>query len=166
MVAIKRSFFLINLKLSHHVRLKKNGRKCFATALAKRKEPSENSRSQEQPVFPVTVPKNILSQSAAAVFGLKKNGRKCFATALAKRKEPSENSRSQEQPVFPLRVPKNILSQSAAAVFGLGFIDAGYSGDWSRIGVISKESEDLLKVAAFVVIPLCVFLIFSVSKEE
>eukprot|EP00258_Populus_trichocarpa_P032982 XP_024449001.1 uncharacterized protein LOC112326027 isoform X2 [Populus trichocarpa] len=164
MVAIKRSFFLINLKLSHHGCLKKNGRKCFATALAKRKEPSENSRSQEQPVFPVTVPKNILSQSAAPVFRLKKNGRKCFATALAKRKEPSENSRSQEQPVFPLRVPKNILSQSAAAVFGLGFIDAG--GDWSRIGVISKESEDLLKFAAFVVIPLCVFLIFSVSKEE
>ncbi|KAL9399612.1 hypothetical protein Peur_008573 [Populus x canadensis] len=163
MVAIERSFFLINLKLS---RQKKNGRKCFATALAKRKEPSESSRSQEQPVFPLRVPKNILSQSAAAVFGLKKNGRKCFATALAKRKEPSENSRSQEQPVFPLRVPKNILSQSAAAVFGLGFIDAGYSGDWSRIGVISKESEDLLKVAAFVVIPLCVFLIFSVSKEE
>ncbi|XP_061966300.1 uncharacterized protein LOC133690122 isoform X2 [Populus nigra] len=125
---------------------------------------TESSRSQEQPVFPLRVPKNILSQSAAAVFGLKKNGRKCFATALAKRKEPSENSRSQEQPVFPLRVPKNILSQSAAAVFGLGFIDAG--GDWSRIGVISKESEDLLKVAAFVVIPLCVFLIFSVSKEE
>jgi hypothetical protein len=116
---------LINLKLSHHGCLKKNGRKCFATALAKRKEPSENSRSQEQPVLSVTVPKNILSQSAAAVFGLKKNGRKCFATALAKRKEPSESSRSQEQPVFPLRVPKNILSQSAAAVFGLGFIDAG-----------------------------------------
>ncbi|XP_011012250.1 PREDICTED: uncharacterized protein LOC105131878 isoform X2 [Populus euphratica] len=70
MVAIKRSFFLINLKLSHHGRLKKNGRKRFATALAQRKEPSENSRPQEQPVFPLRVPKNILSQSAAAVFGL------------------------------------------------------------------------------------------------
>ncbi|KAB5552752.1 hypothetical protein DKX38_010063 [Salix brachista] len=117
MVAIKRSFLLINLELSHHV-------------------------------YP------------------EKNGRKCLTTTSAKKKESSENPRSQEQPPFPLRAPKNLLSQSAVAVFGLGFIDAGYSGDWSRIGVISKESEDLLKVAAFVVIPLCVFLIFSISKEE
>ncbi|KAJ6362150.1 hypothetical protein OIU78_002537 [Salix suchowensis] len=117
MVAIKRSFLLINLELSHHV-------------------------------YPV------------------KNGRKCLTTTSAKKKESSENPRSQEQPLFPLRAPKNLLSQSAVAVFGLGFIDAGYSGDWSRIGVISKESEDLLKVAAFVVIPLCVFLIFSISKKE
>ena len=40
-----------------------------------------------------------------------------------------------------------------------------YSGDWSRIGVISKENEDLLKFAAFIVVPLCIFLIFSISKE-
>ncbi|KAJ6698681.1 DNA-DIRECTED RNA polymerase SUBUNIT BETA [Salix purpurea] len=117
MVAIKRSFLLINLELSHHV-------------------------------YP------------------EKNGRKCLTTTSAKKKESSENPRSQEQPLFPLRAPKNLLSQSAVAVFGLGFIDAGYSGDWSRIGVVSKESEDLLKVAAFVVIPLCVFLIFSISKKE
>uniref|UniRef100_A0A6N2MQW4 DUF7887 domain-containing protein n=1 Tax=Salix viminalis TaxID=40686 RepID=A0A6N2MQW4_SALVM len=97
MVAIKRSFLLINLELSRHV-------------------------------YP------------------EKNGRKCFTTTSAKKKESSENPRSQEQPLFPLRAPKNLLSQSAVAVFGLGFIDAGYSGDWSRIGVISKESEDLLKV--------------------
>ncbi|KAI3709242.1 hypothetical protein L2E82_39002 [Cichorium intybus] len=57
-----------------------------------------------------------------------------------------------------------IVSQAAVAVLGLGFIDAGYSGDWSRIGVISKETEDLLKVVAFIVIPLCFFLIFSISK--
>ncbi|RWV83839.1 hypothetical protein GW17_00054503, partial [Ensete ventricosum] len=29
-----------------------------------------------------------------------------------------------------------------------------YSGDWSRIGVISKETEDLLKIAAYLVTPL------------
>ncbi|RZR75478.1 hypothetical protein BHM03_00058845, partial [Ensete ventricosum] len=28
-----------------------------------------------------------------------------------------------------------------------------YSGDWSRIGVISKETEDLLKIAAYLVTP-------------
>lgn len=41
-----------------------------------------------------------------------------------------------------------------------------YSGDWSRIGVISKESEELLKVAAFLVTPLCLFLVFYLSKDE
>jgi hypothetical protein len=40
-----------------------------------------------------------------------------------------------------------------------------YSGDWSRIGVISKETEDLLKLAAFAVAPFCIFLIFSFSRE-
>lgn len=31
--------------------------------------------------------------------------------------------------------------------------------------MISKESEDLLKIAAFVVVPLCLFLIFSFSEK-
>lgn len=32
--------------------------------------------------------------------------------------------------------------------------------------MISKEAEDLLKVAAFVVVPLCIFAIISISKEQ
>lgn len=31
--------------------------------------------------------------------------------------------------------------------------------------MISKEAEDLLKIAAFIVVPLCIFLIFSFSSE-
>ncbi|KVI01366.1 uncharacterized protein LOC112501123 [Cynara cardunculus var. scolymus] len=64
------------------------------------------------------------------------------------------------------KYPLKIVSQAAVVVLGLGFIDAGYSGDWSRIGVISKENEDLLKAAAFIVVPLCIFLIFSISKPN
>lgn len=48
----------------------------------------------------------------------------------------------------------------------VGMIKFRYSGDWSRIGVISRETEDLLKVAAYVVSPLCIFLIFAISEEE
>ncbi|EPS64943.1 hypothetical protein M569_09846, partial [Genlisea aurea] len=51
-------------------------------------------------------------------------------------------------------------------IFALGFIDAGYSGDWSRIGVISTETEDFLKAAAFVVVPLCIFAIISLSLKR
>lgn len=40
-----------------------------------------------------------------------------------------------------------------------------YSGDWSRIGVISKETEDLLKLSVFLVVPLCLFIIFTLSKD-
>ena len=40
-----------------------------------------------------------------------------------------------------------------------------YNGDCSRIGVISKETKDLLKFAALIVVPLCIFLIFAFSKE-
>ncbi|KAJ1433568.1 putative transmembrane protein [Sesbania bispinosa] len=90
-----------------------------------------------------------------------------FWTPLAKRKDFQENSKSQQaqQPFFSLRVSKSILARAAIGVFGLGFIDAGYSGDWSRIGVITPQSEELLKLAAFLVVPFCVFLIFSLSNE-
>ncbi|XP_061990869.1 uncharacterized protein LOC133709223 [Rosa rugosa] len=99
---------------------------------------------------------------------VKKNGRE-FGTILAKRRDlqPENPSTQGGKFVFPpLRVSNTILARSVVAVLGLGFIDAGYSGDWSRIGVISKEIEDLLKVAAFLVVPFCLFLIFSISKEQ
>ncbi|TKY54662.1 hypothetical protein E2542_SST19074 [Spatholobus suberectus] len=91
--------------------------------------------------------------------------RRKFRTTLAKRKEFQENGKSQQRPFIPLRVSKPILARGAIGVFGLGFIDAGYSGDWSRIGVITPQSEELLKVAAFLVVPLCIFLIFSLPNE-
>ncbi|KAM1110915.1 hypothetical protein ACFX13_010324 [Malus domestica] len=100
----------------------------------------------------------------------RKNGREFGGTfLLAKRKDMPEDSRTspEQQLVFPLRirVSNTVLARAAVAVFGLGFIDAGYSGDWSRIGAISKESEELLKISAFLVVPFCLFLIFSFSKE-
>lgn len=54
--------------------------------------------------------------------------------------------------------------QVFVAVMTLGFIDAGYSGDWSRIGVLSVEQENLLKTAAFFVVPVSVGLIWKLSK--
>nr|GEU29096.1 retrovirus-related Pol polyprotein from transposon TNT 1-94 [Tanacetum cinerariifolium] len=62
---------------------------------------------------------------------------------MAKKDDISQNSK--------VNSSLKIVSQVGVAVLGLGFIDAGYSGDWSRIGVISKENEDLLKLAAFLV---------------
>lgn len=56
--------------------------------------------------------------------------------------------------------------KSAIVLFGLGFLDAGYSGDWSRIGVISKEIEDGLKLAAFLVVPLSFLLAYFISDED
>ncbi|GAV77700.1 hypothetical protein CFOL_v3_21171 [Cephalotus follicularis] len=101
---------------------------------------------------------------SCCLFG-KTNGKK-FPTVLAKGRDWSENSGTNRPNKFPLRLlSKTLLARSVVAVFGLGFIDAGYSGDWSRIGVISKESEELLKVAAFLVVPLCIFFIISISKE-
>ncbi|GAY48523.1 hypothetical protein CUMW_112310 [Citrus unshiu] len=93
---------------------------------------------------------------------------KSFIT-LAKKKDLPETSSAQQQnekPIFPIKVSNLILSRAAVAVLGLGFIDAGYSGDWSRIGVISEETEALLKVAAFGVVPLCIFFIFSFYEES
>ncbi|XP_028086986.1 uncharacterized protein LOC114287741 isoform X1 [Camellia sinensis] len=98
---------------------------------------------------------------------VKKNGTKFRSiTVVAQKRELGEKSRDKQEPLFSLRVSNTILAQSVVTVLGLGFIDAGYSGDWSRIGVISKEAENLLKLTTFVVIPLCLFLIFSFSKKQ
>ncbi|XP_016647249.1 PREDICTED: uncharacterized protein LOC103323386 [Prunus mume] len=111
--------------------------------------------------------KTLIFNKLSPYLFVKKNGRE-FGTISAKRRHLPEDPSTQEQFIFPLRVKISnpIVAGSVVAVLGLGFIDAGYSGDWSRIGVISKESEDLLKVAAFVVVPLCVFLIISFFKEQ
>ncbi|CAH9142333.1 unnamed protein product [Cuscuta epithymum] len=92
----------------------------------------------------------------------KSSPRKHGVFALAGKRKSSP---AQENPILPLKLSKTTLAQSALGVFALGFIDAGYSGDWSRIGVIPKESEDVLKIAAFFVVPLCLFIIFSFSKK-
>ncbi|CAL5352728.1 unnamed protein product [Camellia sinensis] len=98
---------------------------------------------------------------------VKKNGTKFrSSTVVAQKRELGEKSMDKQEPVFSLRVSNTILAQSVVTVLELEFIDAGYSGDWSRIGVISKEAENLLKLTAFVVIPLCHFLIFSFSKKQ
>ncbi|KAL3746231.1 hypothetical protein ACJRO7_015222 [Eucalyptus globulus] len=94
------------------------------------------------------------------------NGRNLGAILAKKGDLTDRSSKTRRQPGFALRVSNPLLTKAAIAVFGLGFIDAGYSGDWSRIGAISKEGEDLLKIAAFVVVPLCIFAIFSVSKDS
>ena len=41
-----------------------------------------------------------------------------------------------------------------------------YSGDWSRIGAISKDTEELLRRGAYVVVPLSLALIFSLSQDS
>ncbi|XXG81259.1 hypothetical protein AAC387_Pa09g1937 [Persea americana] len=94
----------------------------------------------------------------------KNNGRKSWPTS-AKGRNLSEKSNGKD-PIFPLRVSNALIARSVVAVLGLGFIDAGYSGDWSRIGAISRDTEELLKVATYVVSPLCLFLIFAISGEE
>ncbi|VAH88059.1 unnamed protein product [Triticum turgidum subsp. durum] len=53
---------------------------------------------------------------------------------------------------------KTVLLRAGAVLFALGFVDAGYSGDWSRIGAISKDAEELLKLGAYAVVPLCLAL--------
>ncbi|KAG6414162.1 hypothetical protein SASPL_126880 [Salvia splendens] len=99
-----------------------------------------------------------------------RNTRKQFVISptIAKRKEYSLNSTTPKKTIFPLKLfsNKNRIIQSSIGVLALGFIDAGYSGDWSRIGAISRETEDLLKAATYIVVPLCILLIFFLSEND
>ncbi|KAJ1687023.1 hypothetical protein LUZ63_018413 [Rhynchospora breviuscula] len=64
------------------------------------------------------------------------------------------------------KLSKSLIARAGVVLFALGFIDAGYSGDWSRVGVITRESEELLKFAAFFVIPLCIVATVSIPKDD
>lgn len=88
-----------------------------------------------------------------------------LVTVMSKKRDFKEKP-YEKRPFLQIKVPNTILARSAVAVLGLGFIDAGYSGDWSRIGVLSKETEELLKLAAFLVVPLCIFLGLSFSNDS
>jgi hypothetical protein len=44
--------------------------------------------------------------------------------------------------------------QSALVLATLAYLDAAFSGDWSRIGVLSKETEANLRIGAYLVVPL------------
>lgn len=44
--------------------------------------------------------------------------------------------------------------EAAVLIGGLGVVDAAYSGDWSRIGVISKETELILQQAVQIIVPI------------
>ncbi|XWS70877.1 hypothetical protein CRYUN_Cryun03dG0086700 [Craigia yunnanensis] len=98
----------------------------------------------------LVIQKSFIFKGIDSYLLVRRNDRR-FITKMSKGKDVPESSRIQQPPKFPLRVSNTILAR--------------YSGDWSRIGVISKEVEDLLKIAAFVVVPLCIFLIFSFSTE-
>lgn len=56
--------------------------------------------------------------------------------------------------------------QVAIFVFAAGFVDAGFSGDWSRIGVLSRQTEEELQMAALGVVPLAATLIWSISQRR
>eukprot|EP01018_Ginkgo_biloba_P037521 Gb_31849 [translate_table: standard] len=67
---------------------------------------------------------------------------------------------------FSFPFSNKLLLQVALGVFALGFIDAGYSGDWSRIGVISKETEEVLQSAAYFIVPVSLGLILYLSHKR
>ncbi|XP_024526127.1 uncharacterized protein LOC112344852 [Selaginella moellendorffii] len=65
-----------------------------------------------------------------------------------------------------IKSPPPLVVQLSVGVFALGFLDAGYSGDWSRIGVLSKGSEAVIRDAAFAVVPLCLAIILWIGKTN
>ncbi|AQL08840.1 hypothetical protein Zm00014a_016351 [Zea mays] len=61
---------------------------------------------------------------------------------------------------------RTVMLRAGVALFALGFVDAGYSGDWSRIGAISKDTEELLKLGAYAVVPLSLALIIWLPEGD
>ncbi|GBG72041.1 hypothetical protein CBR_g10976 [Chara braunii] len=56
--------------------------------------------------------------------------------------------------------------QVALVITALGFVDAGYSGDWSRIGAVSLETEQSLRSAAFFVVPAILGIVAALGRGD
>uniref|UniRef100_A0ACD5X192 Uncharacterized protein n=1 Tax=Avena sativa TaxID=4498 RepID=A0ACD5X192_AVESA len=82
---------------------------------------------------------------------------------ISAKKSPEEGDANALSGVLPGR---SVLLRAGAVLFALGFVDAGYSGDWSRIGAISRDTEELLKLGAYAVVPLCVALAVLVPGDS
>ena len=149
----EKSFVLNNLcHLTSYPFVKTTNGKNIGITFAKKRDLSENSTQQEN-IFPLKVSNPILARSVVAVLGLG------FIDAGYDFRNQSFSSFCTVSYFFFVRDYHYISKCIKIWMFR-------YSGDWSRIGVISKENEDLLKFAAFIVVPLCIFLIFSLSKES
>ncbi|BBN05710.1 hypothetical protein MPTK1_3g15380 [Marchantia polymorpha subsp. ruderalis] len=77
--------------------------------------------------------------------------------------ETEEKSSDEDKPFF---LSADFWLQVAIFLFAAGFVDAGFSGDWSRIGVLTKETEGELQMAAIGVVPLAGTLIWSISQRR
>ncbi|CAI7777855.1 unnamed protein product [Closterium sp. NIES-54] len=64
------------------------------------------------------------------------------------------------------RVRPKVAGQAAISLATAGFVDAGYSGDWSRIGVITADTERTLQLAALGVVPLAALAIFLLWDRQ
>lgn len=82
-----------------------------------------------------------------------------LTVASAKGPGGAEEGEQQHVGFFPARRG----AQALTIVLTLGFLDAGYSGDWSRIGVLSEEAESALRVAAYGVVPFSLLLLWIIS---
>lgn len=105
-------------------------------------------------------------------------GRVCLMMASAEKEEQASAEEVEEaSAVGNTRAPITIkrsefltspdfFVQLGIFVLAAGFVDAGFSGDWSRIGVLSPETEEELQWAAIGVVPLAATLIWSIYKRN
>lgn len=66
----------------------------------------------------------------------------------------------------PFYAASEFWIQVAVVILTVGFVDAGYSGDWSRIGAISRETEAQLRIGAYLVVPVSAVLVWAIGKRR
>lgn len=66
----------------------------------------------------------------------------------------------------PFYAASEFWIQVAVVILTVGFVDAGYSGDWTRIGAISRETEAQLRIGAYLVVPISAVLVWAIGKRR
>lgn len=60
----------------------------------------------------------------------------------------------------------SIMLTGGSHVFQIAFVGGRYSGDWSRIGALSRETEAQLRTTAYVVVPVSAALVWVIGKRK
>ena len=92
----------------------------------------------------------VVGAAAASSLRLLRAPRHCLPrhqTRFAGRRTLARAESDQNDRGSPTSPPIRLVGLSFISVLGfLGVADAGFSGDWSRIGVLTPEQEDVLKL--------------------
>lgn len=92
--------------------------------------------------------------------------RASFWSPKCSSQDTSDDVGDAQKPEQPFFTRPSLLLQAALGLFASGLVDAGFSGDWVRIGVFTRDTEALVQRAAYLLVPAAVAAILVIQRRK